>query len=102
MESRYFSGFFCFIGTSSCPDCRNGQEHEPITDINGKLLDAFYGEARRLGDDLESFKKTLERVDLEEHVGDDWIRSNDSRLFGPLPADKIEGKVVGVTGSPLS
>ncbi|UYO02570.1 MULTISPECIES: hypothetical protein [unclassified Paenibacillus] len=59
MESRYFSGFFCFIGTSSCPDYRNGQELEPITDINGKLLDAFYEEARRLGDDLESLKKSF-------------------------------------------
>ncbi|WP_244562712.1 hypothetical protein [Paenibacillus uliginis] len=29
IESRYFSGFFCFIGTSSCPDCRKGQEHSP-------------------------------------------------------------------------
>ncbi|PQP87439.1 signal peptidase I [Paenibacillus sp. AR247] len=97
--------------------------------IDGKLLDAFYGKAHRLGDDLESLEKALEHVDLEDQVrknlenivkyfqqtsveeieipkdsvyliGDDWFRSNDSRLFGPLPADKIEGKVVGVIGSP--
>ncbi|MGE7828263.1 signal peptidase I [Paenibacillus sp. NPDC093718] len=97
--------------------------------INGKLLDAFYGRAHRLGADLDSLKKALERVDLEDYirknienianyfeeltmkeieipedsiyiVGDDWFRSNDSRFFGPLPTDKIEGKVVGVIGSP--
>ena len=32
-------------------------------------------------------------------VGDDWFRSNDSRLFGPLPKDNIVGKLVGVLGS---
>lgn len=97
--------------------------------INGKLLDAFYGRAHRLGDDLERLEKALERDDIESHirknieniveyfqqmsmeeieipqdhvylVGDDWFRSNDSRLFGPLPTDKIEGKLVGVVGSP--
>ncbi|WP_251536998.1 signal peptidase I [Paenibacillus lactis] len=97
--------------------------------INDKLLDAFYGRAHRLGDDLESLKKALERDNMETHirkniennveyfqqmsmeeieipedhvylVGDDWSRSNDSRLFGPLPTDKIEGKVAGVVGSP--
>ncbi|MGO4789437.1 signal peptidase I [Paenibacillus sp. 2KB_20] len=97
--------------------------------INGKLLDAFYGRAHRLGADLDSLKKALERVDLEDYirkniknnvdyfqqlsmeeieipedsaylVGDDWLRSNDSKLFGSLPTDKIEGKVVGVIGSP--
>ncbi|WP_161952949.1 signal peptidase I [Paenibacillus sp. EZ-K15] len=96
--------------------------------INGKWLDTFYGRAHRLGDDLESLKKALERVDLEEHirkniennvdyfqqwsmkeieipensvylVGDDWVRSNDSLLFGPLPTDNIEGKMVGVIRS---
>lgn len=97
--------------------------------INGKRLETFYGRAHRLGDDLESLEKALEQDDLEEYiqknienqvkyfrqlsmeefkipedsvylVGDDWFRSNDSRLFGPLPIDKIEGKVVGVIGSP--
>ncbi|KOR89234.1 signal peptidase I [Paenibacillus solani] len=97
--------------------------------INGKLLDAFYGRAHRHGADLDSLKKAIERIDLEDYirknmennvdnfeqlsmeeieipedsvylVGDDWLRSNDSKLFGPLPTDKIEGKVVGVIGSP--
>ncbi|MCT1401330.1 signal peptidase I [Paenibacillus sp. p3-SID867] len=96
--------------------------------INGKLLDTFYGRAHRLGSDLESLKKALERNDLEMNirkniennvdyfqqysmkeieipdssvylVGDDWFRSNDSRLFGPLSKDNIEGKLVGVLGS---
>ena len=95
--------------------------------INGKLLDTFYGRAHRLGHDLDSLKKSLESTDLEEHirvnienvvnyfqqlnlkeieisedsvylVGDDWLRSNDSRLFGSLPTDKIEGKVMAVIG----
>jgi len=97
--------------------------------INGKMLDAFYGRAHRLGSDLDSLKEALERDNLESHirknieniveyfqqlimeefeipedhvylVGDDWFRSNDSRLFGPLPTDKIEGRLVGVVGSP--
>jgi len=97
--------------------------------INGKMLDAFYGRAHRLGSDLDSLKEVLERDNLENHirkniennvdyfqqlsmeeieipedhvylVGDDWFRSNDSRLFGPLPTDKIEGRLVGVVGSP--
>ncbi|WP_397330380.1 S26 family signal peptidase [Paenibacillus lautus] len=29
-------------------------------------------------------------------VGDDWFRSNDSRFFGPISIDNIEGKVLGV------
>ncbi|MFD3764206.1 MULTISPECIES: signal peptidase I [Paenibacillus] len=97
--------------------------------INGKMLDTFYGRAHRLGSDLDSLKEALERDNLENHirkniennvdyfqqlsmeeieipedhvylVGDDWFRSNDSRLFGPLPTDKIEGRLVGVVGSP--
>lgn len=97
--------------------------------INGKMLDAFYGRAHRLGSDPDSLKEALERDNLESHirknieniveyfqqlsmeefeipedhvylVGDDWFRSNDSRLFGPLPTDKIEGRLVGVVGSP--
>ena len=95
--------------------------------INGKLLDTFYGRAHRLGHDLDSLKKSLESTDLEEHirenienavnyfqqlimkeieisensvylVDDDWFRSIDSRLFGSLPTDNIEGKVLAVIG----
>lgn len=28
-------------------------------------------------------------------VGDDWLRSNDSIQFGPIPVDSIGGKVMG-------
>jgi signal peptidase I len=95
--------------------------------INGKWLDTFYGRAHRLGHDLVRLKKSLENKDLEEHirinienninyfqnlmmkeievpessvyvVDDDWSRSKDSRLFGPIPADSIEGKVLGAFG----
>ncbi len=95
--------------------------------INGKLLDTFYGRAHRLGHDLDSLKKSLESTDLEEHireniknnvnyfqqlimneikisensvylVDDDWFRSIDSRLFGSLPTDNIEGKVLAEIG----
>ena len=95
--------------------------------INGKLLDTFYGRAHRMGHDLDSLKKSLESTDLEEHireniknnviyfqqlimneieisensvylVDDDWFRSIDSRLFGSLPTDNIEGKVLAVIG----
>jgi signal peptidase I len=80
-----------------------------------------------LGHDFDSLKKSLKSTDLEEHirenienavnyfqqlnlkeieisedsvylVGDDWLRSNDSRLFGSLPTDNIEGKVLAVIG----
>ncbi|WP_411829510.1 S26 family signal peptidase [Paenibacillus lautus] len=47
---------------------------------------------------------SMEEIEIPEDsaylVGDDWLRSNDSKLFGSLPTDKIEGKVVGVIGSP--
>ena len=82
--------------------------------INGKLLDTFYGRAHRLGHDLDSLRKSLDNIDLEEHirenienvvnyfqrltlkeieisedsvyiVGDDWLHSNDSRFSVHYP-----------------
>ncbi|MFC5650619.1 signal peptidase I [Paenibacillus solisilvae] len=95
--------------------------------INGKFLDTFYGRAHRGGHDLESLKKILKNSDLDNRtrkniendvnyfqestkneieipedsvylVGDDWLRSNDSRFFTPIPTENVEGKVLGVIG----
>lgn len=60
---------------------------------------------KNIENNVEYFQQmSMEEIEIpEDHVylvGDDWSRSNDSRLFGPLPTDKIEGKVAGVVGSP--
>jgi signal peptidase I len=92
--------------------------------IDGKKLNFLYGRAHRLGQDVEGLKMLLERDSLEEQlrkniegnieqfqsstmeeitipsghyfiVGDDWLRSNDSRVFGPIASEDIIGKVIG-------
>lgn len=91
--------------------------------IDGKKLDTFYGSFHRKGMDMEQYLKwrkenkqdqgkneeqvreewlhdhTLEKVTIPENhiyvLGDDWLRSVDSRVFGPLLKDNIRGKVLG-------
>ena len=91
--------------------------------INDKRLDTFYGEAHRLGTNLEAFEEIPETPHIDDRAsyveqvfkfsmkaivvpegelfvaGDDWLRSKDSRYLGPIPRDRIQGKVVGVCNS---
>ncbi|GIO29781.1 MULTISPECIES: signal peptidase I [Paenibacillus] len=96
--------------------------------VDRRKLDSFYGKAHRIGSDIEGLKKGLEQnpdgrtrqnlehaiKDLESNqldalrvpdghvfvIGDDWFRSFDSRHFGPLPIDSIQGKVLGYPAPP--
>lgn len=91
--------------------------------INGRKLDTFYGKALWGGMDVEELKKALKNDPSSEGIknvikiiqesdetskkeikvpdgqyyiiGDDWIRSGDSRHYGPISRDSILGKVVG-------
>lgn len=86
--------------------------------IDGKKLDTFYSKALSRGQNEEEFFKesdpanraddefwkeyfatTMEPVKVEENtvfvLGDNWWRSSDSRYFGVLSMDNVEGKVLG-------
>lgn len=86
--------------------------------IDGKKLDTFYSKAlnRGMGQNeyfekmdaanrgeeeswKEYFATTMELVKVEENtvfvLGDNWWRSTDSKDFGVLPLDNVEGKVLG-------
>lgn len=83
--------------------------------INDKKLDTFYSFPTVRGMDKNEYFKTkdasssgLTKEDFEEDMepiyipnnsffvmGDQWSRSIDSRLFGPLSFSSIEGKAVG-------
>jgi signal peptidase I len=94
-------------------EIKNGQVF-----IDGKKLDAFYSKAlsggmeqeeyfekvppeNRADDEFwkEYFSTTMEPVKVEKNtvfvLGDNWWRSSDSRDFGVLPLENIEGKVLG-------
>lgn len=94
-------------------EIKNGQVF-----IDGKKLDTFYSKALNRGmrqeeyfekvdtanrGDEESWKEyfatTMEPVKVEENtvfvLGDNWWRSTDSKDFGILPMDAVEGKVLG-------
>ncbi|WP_010275701.1 signal peptidase I [Paenibacillus senegalensis] len=102
---------------------RNGQVL-----INGRRLDTFYGMAHRLGSHLDELRDSVKKDNLEDHIyqnimniieylesihmdemvvpenhvfliGDDWFRSLDSQVFGPLPEEFIRGKVLGYVNS---
>lgn len=101
-----------------------GQEGETVEIKNGQVfidgtkLDTFYSKALNKGigqkeyfekvdpanrGDEESWKEyfatTMEPVKVEENtlfvLGDNWWRSVDSKDFGVLPMDNVEGKVLG-------
>jgi signal peptidase I len=92
--------------------------------INNRKLDTFYGQAHWGGMDVVGLNKTInqggsnpedikrvikiiqESVETNKKefkvpegqfyiIGDDWIRSGDSRHFGPISKDSILGKVIG-------
>lgn len=94
-------------------EIKNGQVF-----IDGKKLVTFYSKALNRGmgqeeyfkkvdpvnrgDDKswkEYFAATMEPVKVEKNtvfvLGDNWWRSVDSRYFGPLPMENVEGKVLG-------
>lgn len=98
---------------SETVEIKNGQVF-----IDGKKLDTFYSKAlsrgmeqeeyfekvapANRGDDeywKEYFATTMEPVKVEENtvfvLGDNWWRSSDSRYFGVLPMENVEGKVMG-------
>ncbi|KAA0965056.1 signal peptidase I [Sporosarcina sp. ANT_H38] len=70
----------------------------------GKNKDEFFKEstpANRSDDESwkEYFATTMEPVKVEANtvfvLGDNWWRSTDSKDFGVLPMDNVEGKVLG-------
>ncbi|MDF2651626.1 MAG: signal peptidase, partial [Paenibacillus sp.] len=91
--------------------------------INGRKLDTFYGQALSGGMNVDELKKTLKNDPNSEGItnvikiiqesdetnkkeikvpdgqyyiiGDDWIRSGDSRHYGPISKDSILGQVIG-------
>jgi signal peptidase I len=88
--------------------------------IDGRQLDTFYGQAHRLGMNVDELIKTSNRSDLADNIrnnfkgnakliqeseefsqkeyyiiGDDWFRSADSRHFGTISKESILGKVIG-------
>jgi signal peptidase I len=94
-------------------EIKNGQVF-----IDGKKLDTFYSKALSSGMEQEEyfekvdpanraddefwkeyFATTMEPVKVEENtvfvLGDNWWRSSDSRYFGVLSMDSVEGKVLG-------
>ncbi|MBO9596205.1 MAG: signal peptidase I [Cohnella sp.] len=90
--------------------------------IDGKRLDTFYGKALMGGYDRQAFLAIPESPNINHAgimkdvfdfsmneltipqdavflVGDDWSRSVDGRITGPIPIDLINGKVVGICPS---
>ncbi|QGG58883.1 S26 family signal peptidase [Paenibacillus sp. B01] len=67
--------------------------------IDGKKLDAFYGQEQSRGQELETANLGENEIEVPpDHVfvlGDTWWRSIDSQLFGPLPISAVRGKVIG-------
>lgn len=91
--------------------------------INMKKLDTFYGQALWGGMNVDELKKALKNDPNSEGIknvikiiqesdetnkkeikvpdgqyyiiGDDWIRSGDSRHYGPISKDSILGQVIG-------
>jgi signal peptidase I len=89
-----------------------------VTYINNKKLDTFYGEATITGATEEEyfekadlsqvedidwvksyFKTDLNPIKVEEGtifvLVDQWWRGTDSKDFGLLPVERIQGKVLG-------
>lgn len=89
--------------------------------INNRKLETFYGAVTKYGFTEEEyiaymqeenpdyelsdkdtvFNRSMEKLEVPtQHVfviGDNWSRSVDSRHFGPLPLERVEGEVIGVT-----
>lgn len=91
--------------------------------INGRSLDTFYGQALWGGMNVEELNKMINSDSNSENIkkvikiiqesdetnkkefkvpdgqyyiiGDNWIRSGDSRHYGPISKDSIFGKVIG-------
>jgi signal peptidase I len=91
--------------------------------INGRTLDTFYGQALWGGMNVEELNKMINSDSNSENIkkvikiiqesdetnkkefkvpegqyyiiGDNWIRSGDSRHYGPISKDSIFGKVIG-------
>ncbi|WHY87224.1 signal peptidase I [Neobacillus novalis] len=68
--------------------------------INGALLDTFYGRESHTGKLVKNSNVELKEVKIPEGhyfiLGDNWWRSIDSAIFGPLKTQLIKGKVLGV------
>jgi signal peptidase I len=68
--------------------------------INGALLDAFYGREYQTGKIVEDSEVELKKTKIpDDHylvLGDNWWRSIDGVIFGPLERNLIKGKVLGV------
>lgn len=82
--------------------------------INDKKLDTFYGSFHHGGLNYEQFYQgdvsgigsySYDEILIPEgHVflmGDDWWRSIDSHIFGPVPVENIVGKVLGYETKPI-
>ncbi|MGG4047320.1 signal peptidase I [Paenibacillus favisporus] len=68
--------------------------------INGSKLDTFYGkypypsEYSKVDGDMKGVKVPDDCFFI---IGDNWWRSIDSTLFGPIKTENLIGKVIGVT-----
>lgn len=68
--------------------------------IDGKKLVSFYGNEYHTGIYVENSEVQSEEIELAEDeffvLGDNWWRSIDSKLFGPVHKESIIGKVTGI------
>ncbi|MFJ5714440.1 signal peptidase I [Neobacillus sp. NPDC093127] len=68
--------------------------------VNGAFLDTFYGREYHTGKLVKNSKVELKEVKIPDGhyfiLGDNWWRSIDSAVFGPLKTQLIMGKVLGV------
>ncbi|MGC6585125.1 signal peptidase I [Paenibacillus sp. Dod16] len=90
--------------------------------VNNKKLDYFFGEVSKYGftknvyiekekednpnfelsqEEMDFFNQSIPKMKIPKNhifvIGDNWGRSVDSRHFGPVPYENIQGKVLGVT-----
>ncbi|MGN7170781.1 signal peptidase I [Paenibacillus cellulositrophicus] len=68
--------------------------------INGSKLDTFYGKYPYTSD-YSKVDGDMKEVKVPDDcffiIGDNWWRSIDSTLFGPLKSENLIGKAIGVT-----
>ncbi len=83
---------------SLLPSDVRGEEHLLVLRVNGKVVDEPYVKEMLIG-----ITRAQEEITVPEGhyfvLGDNRPVSGDSRGFGPVPSDRIEGVVVWLVGS---